>query len=223
MDTEGTLAAVAARLAAEFPEYAALASPKPLNAEEVQNLLGPEEALVLLPGGRQGELRLCADARGVRMEDDPARRGGALRRRSPHFAVGSMSMRCGADCNGWSARKPRRTSAASRAWSAIGLSQRSAKKPDARARARGLRAGQRPARAVRSRARARALRNAHRSGRGADPGQAASHRGAVGRAHGAAVPSAGDGEAGSGGAAGQDAARSRGLSRRRLAAASAMP
>ena len=45
-------------------------------------------------------------------------------------------------------------------------------------------------------ARARALRHAHRSGRGADQGQAASHRRALGPAHGAAVPSAGDGEAG---------------------------
>jgi CHAT domain-containing protein len=35
------------RLAAEFPEYAALASPAPLSAEDVQALLGPDEALVL--------------------------------------------------------------------------------------------------------------------------------------------------------------------------------
>ncbi len=50
-DTEGRLAAVAARLAAEFPDYSALASPKPLKAEEVQNLLGPDEALVFLLAG----------------------------------------------------------------------------------------------------------------------------------------------------------------------------
>ena len=63
--------------------------------------------------------------------------------------------------------------------------------------------------------------HAHRSGRGADQGQAASHRGALGRAHGAAVPSAGDGEARGRGAAGEDAARSRGLSRCRVAAQAA--
>ena len=50
--------------------------------------------------------------------------------------------------------------------------------------------------AVRSWPRARALRDAHRPRRAADQGQAASHCRALGRAHGAAVPSAGDGEAG---------------------------
>jgi CHAT domain-containing protein/tetratricopeptide (TPR) repeat protein len=45
-DTERRLVAIAAQLEKEFPEYAALASPKPLKAEEVQQLLGPDEALV---------------------------------------------------------------------------------------------------------------------------------------------------------------------------------
>ena len=40
------LAAVAARLEKEFPDYAALASPNPLPAEDVQKLLGGGEALV---------------------------------------------------------------------------------------------------------------------------------------------------------------------------------
>jgi CHAT domain-containing protein len=44
--TDSKLAANTARLEREFPEYAALASPKPLKAEEVQNILGPDEALV---------------------------------------------------------------------------------------------------------------------------------------------------------------------------------
>ena len=41
------LDAVDARLAAEFPEYAELASPKPLTIAEVQALLRPDEALVV--------------------------------------------------------------------------------------------------------------------------------------------------------------------------------
>jgi tetratricopeptide (TPR) repeat protein/CHAT domain-containing protein len=53
-ETEQKIAAVAARLAAEFPDYAALANPKPLRVEDVQKLLGSEEALVLmLPGDRE--------------------------------------------------------------------------------------------------------------------------------------------------------------------------
>ncbi len=45
-DTERRFVAIAARLEKDFPEYAALASPKPLKAEEVQQLLRPDEALV---------------------------------------------------------------------------------------------------------------------------------------------------------------------------------
>jgi CHAT domain-containing protein len=47
-ETEGRLKAVAARIDKEFPDYAALAHPKPLTAEEVQTLLGADEALVFL-------------------------------------------------------------------------------------------------------------------------------------------------------------------------------
>jgi hypothetical protein len=50
-ETESKLAANAARLEREFPEYAALASPKPLKAEEAQTLLGPDEALVFFLTG----------------------------------------------------------------------------------------------------------------------------------------------------------------------------
>jgi hypothetical protein len=38
---------VSETLAAEFPDYAALASPQPLSVEEVQSLLGQDEAVVL--------------------------------------------------------------------------------------------------------------------------------------------------------------------------------
>ena len=50
-ETEGRLNAVAARIDKEFPEYAALANPKPLTAEEVQKLLGADEALVFFLAG----------------------------------------------------------------------------------------------------------------------------------------------------------------------------
>jgi CHAT domain-containing protein/tetratricopeptide (TPR) repeat protein len=53
-ETEQKLAANAARLEADFPDYAALANPKPLKVEETQKLLRPEEALVfLLPGHKE--------------------------------------------------------------------------------------------------------------------------------------------------------------------------
>jgi CHAT domain-containing protein/tetratricopeptide (TPR) repeat protein len=45
-DTERRLVTIAAQLEKDFPEYTALASPKPLKAEEVQQLLRPDEALV---------------------------------------------------------------------------------------------------------------------------------------------------------------------------------
>ena len=41
------LAEIDTKLAADFPDYAALASPSPLSVEEVQAQLRPEEALVL--------------------------------------------------------------------------------------------------------------------------------------------------------------------------------
>jgi tetratricopeptide (TPR) repeat protein/CHAT domain-containing protein len=50
-DAESKLAASGARLEREFPDYAALASPKPLKADEVQKLLGTDEALVFLLSG----------------------------------------------------------------------------------------------------------------------------------------------------------------------------
>src|SRR5262249_15027469 len=43
---ESRLTAVAARLDTEFPEYAALARPKPLKVEEAQRLVGPDEAVI---------------------------------------------------------------------------------------------------------------------------------------------------------------------------------
>ena len=50
-DTEAKLTAIAGRLEKDFPEYAALASPKLPKAEEVQQLLGGDEALVFFLAG----------------------------------------------------------------------------------------------------------------------------------------------------------------------------
>jgi hypothetical protein len=46
-------AALQGVFATEFPEYAALASPEPVKAEEVQRLLGMDEALVFLVSGEK--------------------------------------------------------------------------------------------------------------------------------------------------------------------------
>jgi CHAT domain-containing protein len=50
-ETERRLNAVTAQIYKEFPDYAALADPKPPTAEEVQRLLGADEALVFFLAG----------------------------------------------------------------------------------------------------------------------------------------------------------------------------
>ena len=50
-EIERRLNAIAARIDKEFPDYSALAHPKPLKAEEVQKLLGADEALVFFLAG----------------------------------------------------------------------------------------------------------------------------------------------------------------------------
>ena len=53
-DLENKLRAVSAQLEREFPDYAALANPKPIDAELIQKLLGGDEALVFfLPGDNE--------------------------------------------------------------------------------------------------------------------------------------------------------------------------
>ena len=52
-EIERRLNAIAARIDKEFPDYAALAHPKPLTAEEVQKLLGTDEALVSSSGANE--------------------------------------------------------------------------------------------------------------------------------------------------------------------------
>jgi CHAT domain-containing protein/tetratricopeptide (TPR) repeat protein len=48
VDGQARLTALNARLSREFPGYVALASPRPLKIEEVQQLVGPDEALLFL-------------------------------------------------------------------------------------------------------------------------------------------------------------------------------
>jgi CHAT domain-containing protein/tetratricopeptide (TPR) repeat protein len=51
---DGLLATLSTELEQKFPEYAALATPQPLQGETVQKLLGPDEAVVFwLPSGRE--------------------------------------------------------------------------------------------------------------------------------------------------------------------------
>jgi CHAT domain-containing protein/Tfp pilus assembly protein PilF len=52
-DTERKLADTKARLEKEFPDYAALSSPRPLKVEDVQKLLGTHEVLLLLLTGEE--------------------------------------------------------------------------------------------------------------------------------------------------------------------------
>ena len=52
-EIDGKLSVNAARLAKEFPDFAALARPKPLAAEELQKLLGGDEVLVSFLGGEK--------------------------------------------------------------------------------------------------------------------------------------------------------------------------
>jgi hypothetical protein len=60
-DTESKLAANGARLEREFPDYAALASPKPLTVEDLQRLLGPDEALVFFLSENQDVFALTRE------------------------------------------------------------------------------------------------------------------------------------------------------------------
>ena len=54
-------AAIDARLAREFPDYAALANPKPLSVAAAQALLGPDEALFLTIDASRRVFRLAGD------------------------------------------------------------------------------------------------------------------------------------------------------------------
>ncbi len=89
--TEAKLAANEARLDKEFPDYAALAKPKPLAVEETQRLLRPDEALVfLLPGDKESYVfALTRDA----FDWQTISLGNRFcRKRYPHSGMASMSM-----------------------------------------------------------------------------------------------------------------------------------
>ncbi|CCD84951.1 conserved protein of unknown function; putative Kinesin light chain-like protein [Bradyrhizobium sp. ORS 285] len=63
-DAESKLAANAALLQTQFPEFAGLSAPKPLKVEDAQKLLGPDEALLLFLTGEKESyvFALTADA-----------------------------------------------------------------------------------------------------------------------------------------------------------------
>src|SRR5262249_50696835 len=52
-ELDGRLQKLAARLAGEFPKYAELVSPKPMSPQQVQQLMGAEEALLLYHLGEE--------------------------------------------------------------------------------------------------------------------------------------------------------------------------
>src|SRR5262249_41897420 len=85
-ETEGRLHAIAARIDKEFPDYAALAHPKPPSAEEVQSLLGGDEALVFFLAGAKDSYVFALTREGFEWrtislgEKDMAAKGAAFRR-----------------------------------------------------------------------------------------------------------------------------------------------
>ena len=68
---ESKLAAIPQRLEKEYPDYAALANPKPLERPRGPGVARAPTRGSFLAGRRQRELRLRVDARAVRVEHDP--------------------------------------------------------------------------------------------------------------------------------------------------------
>ena len=97
--TESKLAANTARLEREFPDYAALASPKPLKAEEVQQLLGADEALVFFLTGDKESYVFALTREGFEWRTIPLG-AKALSEKVAAFRRGLDVERCGADWNG---------------------------------------------------------------------------------------------------------------------------
>ena len=190
VDTESTLAANATRLATEFPDYAALASPKPLKAEEVQQLLGADEALVFFLTGDKESYVFALTRDGFDWRTIPLGAealSAESHRISPRARCRSSRPRIGkGGVHAGRSGQARTVADGVRSGACEGVRAGRNGGPWPRAH-RVQRGGTEPTRAVRPRPRARALRRAHRSGRGADQGQAPSHGGAFGRAHGAAL------------------------------------
>ena len=111
-----------AQIGTAFPDYVALADPKPLAVAEVQALLRADEALVAILVGSEQELRVGRDARARGMGRDRRRRRGAGR---------ACRRRCATASIRWRSRTPR-----ARAGSRAGVVQASIS-----ARARALPAG----------------------------------------------------------------------------------
>ena len=86
-ETESRLAANAARLQREFPDYAALASPKPLAVEDAQRLLGADEAVVLWLAAEKESYVFAITRDGLAWRTIPLG-GDALRQRIAAFRRG---------------------------------------------------------------------------------------------------------------------------------------
>jgi hypothetical protein len=89
-ETEGRLNAINASLDKEFPDYDALANPKPLMAEEVQKLLGTDEALVFFLTGPNESYVFALTRAGFEWRAIPSARR-TWRRRPAPSAEASMS------------------------------------------------------------------------------------------------------------------------------------
>jgi CHAT domain-containing protein len=71
VDTESKLITLERRLEKEFPDYAALANPKPLGAEEAQQLLRGDEALVFFLAGEKQSYVFAVSAEGFEWRTIP--------------------------------------------------------------------------------------------------------------------------------------------------------
>jgi tetratricopeptide (TPR) repeat protein len=89
-ETERRLNAVAARIDKEFPDYATFAHPKPPTAEEVQRLLGADEALVFFLAGANESYVFALTPEGFEWRRFRSARR-TWRRRSLPFAAASIS------------------------------------------------------------------------------------------------------------------------------------
>jgi len=203
-EIEAKIAATAERLEKQFPDYAALANPKPLKSDEVQQLLRDDEALVFLLSGHQHwEIYVFALTRdGFEWKTIPL----GTEMLGQKIAMFRRGLDVDALHRGLERLECTQAEADKRGLSRLECARVVAKEcADATIQGRGLARAECPS----------ALQHAHRSRRGANQGQAPSHRRALGRPDGAAVPSLGYGEVDDGGAK-----RSRRLPQRSMAAQS---
>ncbi len=165
---EARLAEIDKRLTAEFPDYAALASPEPLGVEEVQGQLGADEALVLFLDTSDRFSRVAPEETFIWVVTRTAARWFRSDLGTGALAREVQALRCGLDAAQWTGTRLR--------WTDL----------------RQGRCGSRQAAAVRSCPGAPALQGAVRRGRGPHQGKASPAR-TLRSADAIAVPGAGDG------------------------------